>query len=251
MKTEAYEAMNDHDDSHFWFVGRQKIIFSFIENFVFDKSITNILDYGCGSGYISEAVIKAYPQFRVTSADHDENALTASRARRLPRVVDMNTNKLEKSHYDLILCLDVMEHIEKDQEFVEYLKTLLAPNGKLILTVPAFESLWSGEDYVSNHVRRYRLKQLKNILIKAKFHIKKISYFNFFLFAPIVFTIFYNRLFHPKEMYQSNVKPLSLGLNNFLARVFGFESPFLRMVNFPFGFSLITVVENHENEIKS
>lgn len=87
--------------------------------------------------------------------------------------------------------LDVLEHIERDDEFLRTLwKKLAAPleggGGRILLTVPAFQILWSSEDDSAGHYRRYRLKELRKLLQTAGFDVLYINYFFEFLFFPIL-----------------------------------------------------------------
>jgi 2-polyprenyl-3-methyl-5-hydroxy-6-metoxy-1,4-benzoquinol methylase len=243
MKLEAYDSMREYENKHFWYVARQEIVISLIKKYLSNKAV-NILDYGCGSGYISEAVINLNQSLVVTSADHNEQALSHCRERSLPHVVDLRVEKLIPGSYDLILCLDVIEHIENDVEFMDNLRALLRPDGIMLVTVPAYEFLWSGEDYVSNHVRRYTLEGFKKKIKKTNLNIEKISYFNFLLFVPIVIHLILSRLLNPKSMYRTNVRPYGDFLNKLLTNIFRSEKIFLPFLNFPFGFSLLAVLRS-------
>lgn len=67
------------------------------------------------------------------------------------------------------MLLDVLEHIENDEDFLRLLYKKLEPDGKVLITVPAFKCLWSNEDVSAGHFRRYRDKQLKNVAEKCGF----------------------------------------------------------------------------------
>jgi hypothetical protein len=102
----------------------------------------------------------------------------------------------------------------------------LRPLGTLIATVPAYEFLWSGEDYVSEHLRRYTRKRLTRTLRSAGFENIWCSYYNTFLFPVVLLVTLGKRLFFPREMYCSNIKPLSEWQNELLYKVFAFERHF-------------------------
>lgn len=81
---------------------------------------------------------------------------------------------------------DVLEHVEDDRKSLEVLYEYLSENGKLILTVPTFDFLWTKSDEVQFHKRRYRKKELTNLLKNIGYRIDYSSYFNFFLFIPAI-----------------------------------------------------------------
>lgn len=80
---------------------------------------------------------------------------------------------------------DVVEHIEDDVAFLRSLHSLMRPGGRLYLTVPAFQMLWSSEDDYAGHHRRYSTRTLTGSLNKAGFEVEYISYFFWFLTLPV------------------------------------------------------------------
>ena len=95
----------------------------------------------------------------------------------------------------------------------------LKPEGVLLVTVPAYEFLWSGEDYVSEHRRRYTRRRLSRVFRQAGYEIIKLSYFNTLLFPAQVMTILCQRLFVPRSMYRSHIRPLGSTVNALLTRL--------------------------------
>ncbi len=88
-------------------------------------------------------------------------------------------NNNNKEFFDLILVADVIEHVEDDMAILQYLSELLNKNGQILITVPAFDFLFSNKDKVLLHYRRYTKKNMKKIISKY-FNITKLSYYNFF-----------------------------------------------------------------------
>ena len=81
---------------------------------------------------------------------------------------------------------DVLEHIEDQQGFLQNLYKLLIPGGRVYLTVPAFNSLWSVADEYAGHYRRYTKKELSDVLVKAGFRVEYSTYIFFMLPPPIL-----------------------------------------------------------------
>lgn len=91
----------------------------------------------------------------------------------------------QKSSIPVICVFDVIEHIKNDVQFIIKLKDILIENGKLFITVPAYNFLWSYEDEHAGHFRRYRLKELCNRLIQLGFNIEYATYIFSILPIPI------------------------------------------------------------------
>ena len=79
--------------------------------------------------------------------------------------------------YDLVLMLDVLEHIEDDVGALDSLRQLLVPGGAAIITVPALMSLWSAHDEANLHFRRYERPQLRRLLTSSGFNVRELHYF--------------------------------------------------------------------------
>lgn len=104
-----------------------------------------------------------------------------------------------------------------------------------MITVPAYQWLFTYHDVINEHYRRYSLKRLKNLLLDNGFEIEKISYFNFFLFPPFMIVRFIHKIFNIKK-----VETDKIGIfNNILYKIFNLEKYILRKMNFPFGSSIM------------
>lgn len=131
---------------------------------------------------------------------------------------------------------DVLEHIKNDRIILDKLYKCLNNDGFLLITVPAYNFLFSKKDEKLGHFRRYR--KLNIIKIFRKFKIIKLSYFNFILFIPITIMIIINKIFK-KDFIDKVEKPPNNLLNQIMFRIFKFENIILRFINFPFGVSII------------
>ena len=96
--------------------------------------------------------------------------------------------------YDIVICSDVLEHIEVEAVALEWIDEHLAPNGTLLLTVPAYRFLWSRHDELAHHFRRYTKPEL-SALLQDRFSVSYTSYFNTHLFPVIAGIRLLQRLF--------------------------------------------------------
>jgi len=242
MQEVAYKKMDEFSDNHFWYVGRNNIILSLID-IIMNDSVERILDYGCGTGELLNNLNIIYPSKEIYGADISELAIDYCSSRGLDTVINLNIDEPKENYYDLVMCLDVIEHISDDVEFLCKMHKLLRSGGKLLITVPAYDILWSGEDYVSKHFRRYTRKILKNKINNAGFRINKISYYNFLLFFPLVIVLVVKRIFRPRSMYESDIVDMNKLTNRILTWIFSSEKWLLRFMTFPFGASIICIAK--------
>jgi len=243
MKTVAYDLMAELEDSHWWYRARRLIVSDIVMRFVPPRS--DVIDYGSGTGGTADALQEL--GYHMVAADISEEALEACRMRGL-ETLNLKAESLRSSSADCILAGDVLEHVHDDIALLFSLRRALRPAGLLVLTVPAFEFLWSGEDYVSEHVRRYTRGTLLQRLDRAGFRVIWSSYFNSLLFPAIASVRITKRLLFPRAMYRSDIAPLPEWKNRVLSRLFASERHLLRRVRFPVGASLLAVARLAESE---
>jgi 2-polyprenyl-3-methyl-5-hydroxy-6-metoxy-1,4-benzoquinol methylase len=236
MKPQAYSLMKELEHSYWWYRARREIICDAVARHLSPGAA--VVDFGSGTGATSIKLRDA--GFAVTAADVSEHALSACRAAGLPSI-DLRQQWIPDASADCVLACDVLEHVEEDVELLIKLRRALRPGGRLIVTVPAYEFLWSGEDYVSEHFRRYTQKTLLQAIKSAQYAPIWCSYFNTFLSPMVVGTILTKRLFRPRDMYRSNVERLPHWLNELLYSVFALERSALENITFPVGTSILLV----------
>jgi SAM-dependent methyltransferase len=236
MKHEAYRLMADLDESHWWYQARREIVCDVAARFL--PAGCDVVDYGSGAGATAARLRDL--GFRVVAADVSDDMLQACRSRGLP-TIDLREHSIPPAAADGVLACDVLEHAENDVDLLNTLCEALRPGGLLVGTVPAYEFLWSGEDFVSNHFRRYTRRSLCASLGAAGYEAVWVSYFNTLLFPLAASVILGKRLFRPRDMYRSNVEPLPARRNDLLRAVFEKERGLLRRVRLPFGLSVIFV----------
>jgi SAM-dependent methyltransferase len=234
MEAEAYRLMEELDNSHWWYRARREIICAAVARLV--RPGAAILDYGCGTGSIG--LLLQERGYRVVGAEVAPQALGVCRARGLT-ALDLARESPSTGAADCVLSCDVLEHVEDDVGLLARLRATIRPGGCFLGTVPAYECLWSGEDYVSGHVRRYTRSDFRQRLRQAGYRVSWCGYFLTLLFPLAAGVILGKRLFCPGAMRRSNLKQLPGWLNRVLYRVFALEGRLLRYWNFPFGLSII------------
>lgn len=238
MEPQVYEAMARTEGEHWWFVGRRAIIRSLIESRVRPPRNASILEAGCGTGG-NLNLLAAFG--KVEAFEYDEAARAIAGARsgvevregRLPGGIEHIGDG-----YDMIALFDVLEHLEDDSESLRDLAGRLAPGGRIILTVPAMEWLWSQHDVVHHHQRRYSRRSLSNTIAEAGLESDYMSHFNTLLLPAAIAQRFAAR-FSKGEPELDAIPPRPL--NRALASIFAAERKLLEAVRLPVGLSLCAI----------
>lgn len=234
MERNVYIRQYNQNKNHWWFEGRKLILSTILKKYSNNKKI--ILDYGCGVG-INLGMLSKFG--KVFYYDKSRLAINYVRKKYSNKNFFININKLYKykKKFDLIVATDVIEHIKNDKKEIIKISYLLKKDGYILITVPAFQSLYSSKDKSLKHYRRYNKETLRNLLNKHFYEIK-FTYFNFILFLPIVILIFFFKITKIKFINSVEKKPNFL-INKLAFLFFAFESFFINKMKFPFGISLL------------
>lgn len=158
--------ISNNSRRHPWELARARAIGRIAKKHA-DDAVRTILDWGCGDGFTGRFLLEQMHAesmigVDVNLTDEQRQALATADARvRMLR----EDHELSGRAFDLILLCDVIEHVEDDRALVDYvISRYLATNGRVIVTVPAFQSLFSHHDVQLKHYRRYDVKQLERVL---------------------------------------------------------------------------------------
>ena len=241
MDQSLHRIIYEQEQNHWWYAGRRLIIFDFIRRMIPEKA-KRALDIGCGSG-LNAMILSAYAS-EIVGIEISDDAIAAAKktAPNLTIIKGSWPTVPLTGLFDVIICLDVLEHIQDDGAALHTIESLLAPNGIALLTMPALPSLWTDHDAIAHHYRRYTKNMLLRLIEKhTNLEIARISYFNSFLFLPIVFFRALKKIL-PLRAGASDIFALPAPLNSALRSLFGAERFILRYGNFPIGVSLVCVV---------
>jgi SAM-dependent methyltransferase len=241
MDPTLYGQMRELEDRHWWFVGRRKIVASWLQAAALPAQ-ARILDLGCGTGG-NLVMLSHYGE--VVGAELDDVAAQLARQRHLAPIVRARLPQavpLAAESFDCVTMLDVLEHIADDAATLRTVHELLAPNGQLLLTVPAFPFLWGAHDVAHHHQRRYRADPLRALLQASGFEVQRLSYCNSWLFPPAAVVRLLRRWLGGEATTAGAELALPPApLNRLLAALFASERHVLAHGRFPFGVSLIAL----------
>jgi SAM-dependent methyltransferase len=244
MEKHLYQKYIEIESGHWWFVGRRKIISDIFDKYGIKSENAKILDFGCNHGFFAGILQKQ--GFNVSGIDVSPEAIFDGREAGVKNLhtVLANLSDFPEEKFNVILCLDVLEHIENDKIAFEKMKKALLPGGLIIITVPAFQFLWGVQDEASNHFRRYNKKTFKELLRKDDLQNLRFSYFNFILFPAIAFVRILAKIKKPKRV--SDFEMGNRLINSLLKGIFLFEVWLFKFMNFPIGVSLLAVLKKQE-----
>ena len=243
MSPEAYVEMARTEDVHWWFVARRTILTRLLRSMSLKKD-ARILEVGSGTG----GNLDMLSQFGTVSALEMDDTARAMAKEKTGGQIDIRAGKcpgeipFEDQKFDLICMFDVLEHIEQDVETLDALKGLLAPEGRMIITVPAYQWMWSAHDEFLHHHRRYSARDFKSKVNSVDLHILRLSHFNFLLF-PIAFLVRMKDRLTKNDVPTGGSPPPKL-VNWLLTRVFKNEALLLSFMNLPAGLSLVSILRS-------
>jgi 2-polyprenyl-3-methyl-5-hydroxy-6-metoxy-1,4-benzoquinol methylase len=236
MDPRIYKLHIENEKEHWWYKGRREIISSIISKFIFKNNKLKILDFGAGSG-ANTIALSHYGEVYVYEKNENSLQLLKKRFEKISNIFVIDEIN-ENIFFDLVVASDVIEHIENDDEIIKFFSKVLKNDGNILITVPAYNFLYTERDKVLGHFRRYNSKTLKKKTDKY-FKIIKLSYYNFFLFFLSLVLFVFLKLFKIKSLITSPENTPNSFLNNLFYKIFSSEKFFLKYLNFPFGSSIV------------
>jgi len=243
MKSHFAQKYGDLEQWHWWFRGRKKILQSVLGRELHQSAQRSMLSIGCGPAAGLDWLIPfAGPRGHVVGLD-----INALHALHRPAGIGFVVGSAEKppladASFDVVLALDVLEHLDDDHAGLEEVLRLLRPGGMLLVTVPALPSLWGQQDIVSEHRRRYTRGTLKRLFDGAGLSHYWMSYFNSLFFPVVAGFRWTRRALRTGQNATSDFERNRPGLlNSALAVTFGGERHWLSHASLPIGVSLIAV----------
>lgn len=239
MNPGEYERMFRNEDRYWWFVSRRELVLDLVGTLNLPPS-ARLLDIGCGTG----ATAAALRRFgRVFGVDMSPLALECCRRR---GVADLMLGKAEalplaSETVDVIVATDILEHLRDDVAALREFRRVLRPGGYAVVTVPAYQALWSEHDVALMHCRRYVEKILTERVREAGLEMVRSSYALSFL-LPLALGRLMKRKAAVGRAAEAQVPVLPERINSLLIRFQRLETALLRRVRLPWGLSVVAVI---------
>jgi SAM-dependent methyltransferase len=238
MERVVYETMADLDQRHWWYRARRQVIAALIRRLARPPANARVLEIGCGTGH-NLAMLGEFGRVDALELDEEVRAVAEQRLGRevmstpLPELAGV-----AERHYDLIGAFDVIEHIDHDQAALASIAARLKPGGKLVVTVPAHQWMWSAHDVVNHHKRRYSRRELKALIDTSPLKLEAIGYLNSLLFPLAIAERLSSKL---RGKDDADLKLPPGPLNALLERAFAAERHLVGRLPLPPGLSLFAV----------
>lgn len=228
--------------NHWWWRSREVYLCRHIKKICKSSNDVKILDVGCGEGLFFEKLSK-FGEVKGVEPYLVDNSYVDSRK-------DISTSSFDENFvcddkFDLILFLDVIEHIENPEVPLKKAKDLLKEGGKILITVPALNLLWTKHDEINNHYLRYTKKGLKSLIDSLNLGVIFNEYF-FVWTVPVKLLIRIKEFFFSSRNHIPKV-PNHL-INNLLFKISNLERLFYPVINYFFGSSLILICEKNKSK---
>ncbi|MBA3880237.1 MAG: SAM-dependent methyltransferase [Sphingobium sp.] len=236
----VYDRMAAHDSTHWWYRARREILSDYLTRLGGLPKDARILEIGCGTGH-NLPMLARFGQVEAIEIDPAARAIASERLGRpvgdapLPELPG-----IERSAYDLIAVLDVVEHIEDDVAALAAMRDCLKPGGKILIAVPAHQWMWSAHDVVNHHHRRYSKTTLGHAIAAAGLKHNGLRWFNSLLFPLAAASRIAGRLTGKDD---SDDSPPPGPVNALFEMVFGLERHLVGRVPLTPGVSIVTLAQ--------
>lgn len=233
------------ESGNFWFEARNSIILWALRKFA--PQAANLLEIGCGTGFVLQAVGQRFPQMSLAASDLFVEGLKFAEQRVSgAEFFQLDARRLPfRDHFDVIGLFDVIEHISDDNKVLGEVRKAVRPGGVVVLTVPQHPYLWSAHDEQARHQRRYRRGELERKAQDVGFDVLYTTSF-VTLLLPLMMA---SRARHRQATQSHQEFNIGKTVNNFLRKVMRVELAIIRLgASLPVGGSRLVVLRrSHES----
>jgi SAM-dependent methyltransferase len=238
MERIVYDRMAELDERHWWYRARRDVLAALITRRIALPPDARILEIGCGTGHNLQTLAR----FGAVDGIELDDAARAVAEKRVGKPIGASPlpdlTGVPDATYDLVAVLDVIEHVDEDVRSLRTIATKLRPGGKVLITVPAHQWMWSAHDVVNHHKRRYSAKSLRRLIGDAGLRIEVLSPFNSLLFPLAAGARLAGRILGKDS--SDDALP-SKPVNALFETIFGLERYAIGRVPFPPGVSLVAI----------
>jgi SAM-dependent methyltransferase len=236
MDPEYGRRYRDLFERHWWWRARSALVLEVLRRHAPAGGWPRILDIGSGDGLFFDALT----EFGTATGIEPDAALVSDGMRASGRVAiqPFDATFQPGSHYDLILFLDVLEHLPDPVAALQHARSLLAPGGVVVITVPAFKALWTAHDDWNHHRIRYSRATLLGEMTQAGLR-PVVSFYFFQWVAPVKLGVRALEALRPGRPGPATVPPAAI--NGALYRLSRLEAGTVTRLRLPFGSSVCAV----------
>ncbi len=246
MNPAEFENISAVERTLWWYRGMECILHAFLAPLIAGRTVTQVLEAGCGTGHMSRALSQRYG-WRMTPMDLSEIGLGHAQRMGLHRLVQADLRRLpfQSQTFDALFSLDVIAHLqppETPMAFEEFAR-VLRPGGLLVVRASALDILRSRHSMFVDERQRLTASRLRQLCHCAGLKLLRLTYLNSIL-LPVAFAKF--RIWEPLTgaAPNSGVTPVNPLLNRLMEAPLRWESALVGAgVNLPLGQSLLLAAE--------
>lgn len=243
MEPQYVAVYRDLYEHHWWWRAREEAVLKIIRSVHQSHSGDRVLDVGCGDGLF----LSRLTEFGEVEGIEVDPLAVSDDGHFRSQIYVGDLASFQTSHrYELITMLDVLEHVDDPVTTLKRLAELLSKDGRCILTVPAYKSLWTSHDDLNRHRTRYTIGQFKAELTGSGLRLLEIHRLFHWLSLAKLGVRFKERLFGSRPM-PPEVPPQRL--NSLLLSLTRLELRQGRGLGLPFGSSLLAVLGSEESTL--
>jgi SAM-dependent methyltransferase len=244
VKKNEYARMAEYEQSYWWHVGRLEIIRTYMKQASRNRPNSTILNIGCGTGGTGGTIDMLEKFGKVDNIDTSDDAIDFVKKLDYSNITKVDGINLpfKDKIYDIVGAFDVLEHIEDHKSALSEWKRVLKDDGAIVITVPAYQWLWSEHDVSLHHRRRYTVKSLTAVAAEIDLRPERKSYAIGFSLPLVAGFRFANKILDKKGDSETSYVPIPRVINKLFTTLLKAEAKIHNAVSLPAGTSVITIL---------
>ncbi|MCE9517979.1 MAG: class I SAM-dependent methyltransferase [Verrucomicrobia bacterium] len=243
MNDHEYALMRQVEDSYWWYIVLRESVAAEVASHLSGKSEACILDAGCGTGGMMEALRRENKSWQISGLDFSPQAIEHTRQRGFTNLTQGSVDALPfaDATFDVVVSLDVLyfEGVNETKAMAEF-QRVLKPGGALVLNLPAFDILRGEHDVAVKGVRRYTPARVRDLVKQCGLESERVHCWNLWLFVPILCWRLLSRLRQTAEA-KSDLSTPPAFLNSMLIMLARMDMALCRVISSPLGTSVQAV----------
>ncbi len=241
MNTTEYAIMAEREQTYWWHLGRLRIIQTYLRAAKGKKQNIRILNVGCGTGGTIDMLMQEGQTDNVDTSDEAINFMTKRGYGNITKAEGV-TLPFKDRTFDIVGAFDVLEHIEEHIEALQEWKRVIRDDGAILITVPAYQWLWSAHDVSLHHKRRYTISSLTAAAKQAGLRVDKRSYAITFSLPLIVGFRLLGKLLRSQTTSETSYVDVPTWVNSLFTRILYGEAKLHTVASLPAGTSVIAIL---------